>query len=848
MQDSLSLADRGLSLVLLLAIAAGGFFAMDHLIQPEAPRAAAANQPPTGPNAALKPFHAGKRRMFIFLIDSLRYQTAASHDHMPNLIALRARGTYARMQTAHDAVTVPALRAAFTGKDQVTVFGFVKNFLHGTEKIPSLFTQVKAAGLKTAVWSEGSFKQFGDAVDDRLANDPNPDAGDEGEMERQNPRVLAALEDYLAGRHDLVISHILYSDHVAHRSIVSNPAEYRRQYRVVDRMIKHLDAKIPPDETFVVMGDHGHDEQGRHAVGLDVPTYVWFRGPGYRAGCDLGTIRIQDMRYLAGWGLGLPLAEDYTAGRYPQALVPVGEPPERYAQAAADDATEAEAGVPRRRYGQFYLLLIHLGLLASLWWRGLQIDRKAASPAVSRWLAVASAAVLAVPFWASRSSVAGVILALAAIAIPWRTRKPTVGEIVAALGPVAAGLALTHWGLMLMHIRVVVHEPEFTTIALIWLVVLIVGAVAARFLGPMPTAWFVLAVPGLLLYPTVYRYGACVAMGPAWICWALFLISAAARQRGLVALWRTDWRPLAGAGALVFLLIPFCLGEGNNFVFQWWYNPLLLSPATWALAGAWKYTLLISLLAKVLIFAPRSAANRQTAIGAAGGAALAVALLMAVQWWLPLTQGNIGLTVLAGGMLVGALALHRLAKRFDQARPFVRTACIAGLWLTTRALIRTGDEATVWLDVFFAATRLSAWLAAHLGRGRWAMASYPLLGLLAATAVGWGTLAWTVHRLEWHFLYDGLAAGTVEDNVAIFAPAIILRYLLPMLIMRMLLAEFLQPAAPYPRRRITRYAGIKLLSLVFIALGMGMVHAGSDIYFEAVQETALWAVLMLAVL
>ena len=212
------------------------------------------------------------------------------------------------------------------------------------------------------------------------------------------------------------------------------------------------------------------------------------------------------------------------------------------------------------------------------------------------------------------------------------------------------------------------------------------------------------------------------------------------------------------------------------------------------------------------------------------------------------SSGSSALTILAGGVLAGALVLGRLARRFDQARPFVRTTCIAGLWLMTRALIRTGDEATVWLDVFFAATRLSAWIAARLARGRWARASYPLLALLAATAVGWGTLAWTVHRLEWHFLYDWFAAGTVEDNVAIFAPAIVLRYLLPMLIMRMLLAEFLQPASPYPLRRITRYAGIKLLSLVFIALGMGMVHAGSEIYFEAVQEITVWAVLILALI
>ena len=317
------------------------------------------------------------------------------------------------------------------------------------------------------------------------------------------------------------------------------------------------------------------------------------------------------------------------------------------------------------------------------------------------------------------------------------------------------------------------------------------------------------------------------------------------RGAGPAPLGRRAWRPLAGAGALVFLMIPFAFGEGNNFVFREWYNPMQVSPATWWLCWLWDGTLLMSVAAKVLIFAPRSWSNWKAVLAAAA----AVTLLTGVQWgWVPLEQGDRGLTVLAGAVLAGAGVLHRLAKRFDQLKPFVRTACLAGLWLMTRSLIRTGDEATIWLDVFFAAARLSGWFAGRLAGGRWAGASTPLLGLLATTAVGWGTLAWTVHRLEWHFLYDWLAAGFVENNVVLFAPAIVLRYLLPMFIMRMLLAEFLQPAAPYPRRRITRYAGIKLLSLVFIALGMGLVHAGSDIYFEAVQETTIWAVLALALL
>jgi len=855
MKDSLTFAERCTGLVLLAAIGAGGFLAMDHLSRPVAETAPGqaeavdSGTPTDGPSPV---YHAGRRRMFIFLIDSLRYQTAVDPTLMPFLCSQQAGGTRAKVRTAHDAVTVPALRAAFTGKDQLTVFGFLRNFLHGEEQIPSLFTQADDAGLTTGVWSEGSFKQFGKAIQDRYSNDLDPDGPQHEEMARQNVIAREALGAYLRGDHDIVISHVLYCDHASHRAKIDSE-EYAAHFRGADRMVQELAEAISPDDTLIVMGDHGHDETGRHAVGLDVPTYAWIRGPGYRKGCDLGTIAIQDMRYLIGWALQVPLASDYTAGRYPRALVADGPIRGGYEQASPEGAGPVETGVPRQRDGQFYWLLLHLGLLASVWFQSLRRGGLGGGGWTTRAVSLASVVPLAAPFWGPWNSILGAALALAALAGLWRAQRPSLREAAIAVSPVLAGLALTSWGVAMMHIRVYIHEPQFVTITVLWLAAIPVGLLAIRLLHLAPTraAWIVLALPGLLLYPTVYRYGASGVMAPAWICWAIYLL---AGTQGppvpLRAKVRNLWPAAVGAVMLVYLLLPFFLVEGNNFKFQWWWNPLKDSPHTDWLVGAWDSGFAVSIASLAIVFCPRRATWKTLV-----PAGLIVAGLTAILWDLPAAQwaglsmkgGGRAMTILAGAVLAVSLLLRLRGRRAADVKALVRPVYVAGLWLAIHALIRPGEAMAMhWLTMFFAAMRLSVWLVRRFARGRWAASSYPLLLLLGVLASGWGTLAWTFHRMEWHFLYEWFAARTVEDKVAMLAPLIVLRYVLPMLVMRTLAAEFLDPTVGYPRRRITMYAGIKVLSLVFIALGMAFTHAGSDVYFEAVQESTIWLVMMLA--
>ena len=99
-----------------------GLYALDALSTPRVPNAT--------PPAPAQRAQAGTRpRAFVLLLDSLRYQTVADAGFMPRTVALRAKAVSARVTPTRDAITVPAIRAAFSGRDSTSLLGFVRNFV-----------------------------------------------------------------------------------------------------------------------------------------------------------------------------------------------------------------------------------------------------------------------------------------------------------------------------------------------------------------------------------------------------------------------------------------------------------------------------------------------------------------------------------------------------------------------------------------------------------------------------------------------------------------------------------------------------------------------------------------------
>ena len=120
--------------------------------------------------------------------------------------------------------------------------------------------------------------------------------------------------------------------------------------------------------------------------------------------------------------------------------------------------------------------------------------------------------------------------------------------------------------------------------------------------------------------------------------------------------------------------------------------------------------------------------------------------------------------------------------------------------------------------------------------------AYPFLLLTGLIVVGWTGLGWTFHRFEWGYLYDWIDAGFVEEKAALFLIPIAGRYLIPMVVVRVLLAEVFE-GQPYPQRVVNLLAGLKTLSLVLIMWGMAGLLLRSEVFAEAMQQTSLWLLL-----
>jgi hypothetical protein len=183
--------------------------------------------------------------------------------------------------------------------------------------------------------------------------------------------------------------------------------------------------------------------------------------------------------------------------------------------------------------------------------------------------------------------------------------------------------------------------------------------------------------------------------------------------------------------------------------------------------------------------------------------------------------------------------------REDRWRRLAAIAGVTGLMLLHHYAVRVPGSAYYWQDCWLAALVLSARVVRRLPSALRTYAHGVLL-LLAFFASGWVSFAWTLHRLEWRFLYDFWSAAFVESHVAAFLPLLAGRFALPLLAARVVLRRELAGDNSQKALGVAwLLAGSKVASLMLWSYGIAFVSVASDVYLEAVQETSLtWALLL----
>lgn len=782
------------------------FWMMDGITVYRPPASAVKSAPAPAAVGADTPKREG--RVFILLLDSLRFETALNAEWMPHLTALREEGAWAEVKASYNAITVPCLRAAFTGRDEVSVLSFVDNFLHKNAHLESLFSQMTDAGLRVAAFSDGSFEQFGASINPSITT--KLDIHDAGVEDYDDQAVARALTMFHDDRPDLVIAHVRYTDYAAHQYAVGNPG-YIRDFQRADQLVAQAAASIQAPDTLVVMGDHGHSIEGAHSLGQDVPTFAVYRGPLFKAGYNLGTINITSHRWWLSEVFGLPLpAEGYMGGRYPAALV--GTP-------TMDRG--GDLGVPEQRQVTAWLW-VYLAILAVL---GVGLLWPERSP----WMQTRGAFAwlwLPLPFAAAPlpwNAWLGAPAGLATFALLLRGRPARDWLIV--VGLIVAGCGWHAWGGVLADARELLHGLSREQLACGWMVVGCVIALTATRCNRLWLVGGVAGAVGFLTLPTNYRYGFTGLMVPLLWLWLVAYAASLVREKRLGTL--KALAAAVGLGALIFAFTQAYAGtEARYHIFRHFVSLVSFGPIDNE-GILWR-----ALLAKIIIFFP---ALPRRWLPAALKVTLIV-VLQQVQWrtWDPnATESALIILGLFGGWL--------LARRRDDET--ADAFALGLLFFLFAYCVRPIREFYAFADCMFAGLLFAARWTRRFPQRENMAGDYVVLAMVAFLATGFFSVSWSIEKLEWGRIYTWFSAGWIERHAIVVVPWLVLKTALPLFIARLVLRRELGAVAVWPAERLRRLVGFKLLTLILVLAGIGASGTVSNVYLEGAQQLTILLIL-----
>lgn len=218
------------------------------------------------------PEGAADTRLIVFWVDSLSDRDLGRKSPMPALAKRLPTALHGHVTACADATSVPCFEAMTTGWDRASLATLARNFGGEAGGGPAgVLEALHARGHRLGFMGDPFVRGATGAFDwVRLVRTPGPEA-----------TIDAGLGALDAHDLDLVVIHLVQADAVAHRD--GDGRRYRRMLKRIDAAIEAARGRLRPTDHVVVLGDHGHTPDGRHAPGLVVPTYAVYTGPRFDA-------------------------------------------------------------------------------------------------------------------------------------------------------------------------------------------------------------------------------------------------------------------------------------------------------------------------------------------------------------------------------------------------------------------------------------------------------------------------------------------------------------------------------------------------------------------------------------
>ena len=257
------------------------------------------------------------RRLVVVIVDSLRQATLEKPAVMPHLLALAEAGETARftLLTCSANFSLPCLQTLMEGRQSPFVSG-LHNFTGIEGGAQNIARSLQAAGLRLAIVGDHTLLDlYGRHAAaawgvESVAGDP---------LQRDLAAVSQAVE-WLEARpaFDALLLHVPGTDKAAHHKSPGTAA-YDEHHRRVDQALARVWERIDPAaDDLIIMGDHGHDEQGDHTR----LSLVLMRGPRFAellTGLERQPAEIaqEDLLFFMSYPFMLPLPRSYEGRFFP---------------------------------------------------------------------------------------------------------------------------------------------------------------------------------------------------------------------------------------------------------------------------------------------------------------------------------------------------------------------------------------------------------------------------------------------------------------------------------------------------------------------------------------------------